>query len=74
MEAIATSVLCAYMRVTIKGGKKQLPYTLLGIKDSFHVIATQCLMFPKIHYDIVSLRLAIMACTPCLLQMADQIS
>ena len=57
-----------------KGGKKQLPYTLLGLKDSFHVIVTQCLMFPKIHYDIVSLRLAITACTPCLLQMADKIS
>ena len=74
VAAIATSVLWAYMRVTIKGGKKQLPYTLLGIKDSFHVIVTKRLMFPKIHYDIVSLRLAITACTPCLLQMADQIS
>ena len=71
VAAIVTSVRRAYMRVIIKEGKKQLPYILLG---QFHVIVRQCLMFPKIHYDIVSLRLAITACTPCLLQMADQIS
>ena len=47
VAAIATSVRRAYMRVIIKGGKKQLPYILLGLKDSFMSLSHSALCFPR---------------------------